>query len=332
MPEPNTAVVEQPVIPPTEEQITETYIEARREGKTSDLPIPPPTIPEIVKPAVASEPAPDTPETVEIKATDTYLEERKAERARKRGGRQAKIEALTKEKHELEEKLAAVPAVEPPKVEEPAKVEEKPVAAAVEPPKPTERPKMENFTDVDEYQAAMALWAVEESAKRGIVVPKMEQAKPVEVAKPVEQPPVQVSQVKQEEFNRFLERGKLFMSSHTDFNTVLEAAHVRGLTMSESARTAITRLAAPEVVYWLAQPEHDLAARTLMQMDDLQQVVEIGRIAERLAVKPSDFVSGAPTPGIRLNGSSARQDLPLNEITDTDEYIRQRKLQRRGKR
>lgn len=102
--------------------------------------------------------------------------------------------------------------------------------------------------------------------------------------------------------------------------------------MSEEARTAITRLAVPEVAYWLAKPENDLAARTLMQMDALQQVVEVGRIAERLKVSPADFVSNAPQPGIRLSGANAVQDVPLNELTDTDEYIRRRKMERRNGR
>lgn len=319
--------------PPSEQQITDEYIEKRLEGKTDDLPIPPPTIPETIKPPVAAEPVPEAPEVAEIKATDGYIEERKVERERKRGGKQARIDLLTKEKKELEEKLAAAtpaPAVEPPK-EQPAKVEPAKVEPAkIEPPVepkprgiPKARPAMNDYTDVDEYQADMALWAVSESERLKPPVPQTEQQK---------QEPVRINQVQKEEFDRFLENGKRFIAGHSDFNIILEAAHVRGLTMSEAARTAITRLAAPEVAYWLARPENDLAARSLMNMDDLQQVVEIGRIAERLAVRPSDFVSNAPPPGARLNGSSVRQEPVLSEITDTDEYIRLRKQQRRGKR
>lgn len=299
-----------PEPPPTEEQITEQYLEKRAKGETENLPVPPPAIKE-EKPADVAVP--------EQQTVDAYLAERQERKRKERGGKQARIDELTREKAELEERAKAAEA----KAAEAAKPKEEP-KPAVEPPKPVEapkaKPKMNEFTDIDEYHAAMALWAA--SQTKPAEPPKEQKANEA----------VQVSQVRKEEFDRFLEKGKRFVAGHPDFNETLEAAHIRGLTMSEAARTAITRLAVPEVAYWLAKPENDLAARSLMQMDELQQVVEVGRIAERLKVSPSDFVSNAPQPGIRLTGSAAAIETPLNELTDTDEYIRRRKMERRNGR
>jgi hypothetical protein len=347
MPEPNAAVAEPVATPPaeplteplTEQQITEQYLEKRSEGKVDDLPVPPPGIPDTPPPPPQLfDDTPPPPDVAEVKAVDAYIDERKERKDVKRkarGGKQVRIEEridqLTREKAEAEDRAAKLEAekahtpIPPGTVSEgtPAAdappVEAAPVAAAE--PKP--RPRMNEFTDADEYHAAMAMWAVEESTRTGKAVPKVEQLRQEAP------PPAQVSQIKKEEFDRFLESGKRFVVGHPDFNTILEAAHVRGLTMSESARVAITRLAAPEVAYWLARPENDLAARSLMNMDELQQVVEVGRIAERLAVKPSDFVSSAPTPGLRLSGANVTMELPLNQINDTDEYIRRRRQERR---
>jgi len=275
----------------------------------------------VVEPPATTEPQaqPEPGSDADRQAVDAYLTVRDEKKKRERGGKQARIDQLTREKHEAEEKAAKAEAdakVAQLKAEELAKKvpAEAPKPASTE-PKP--RPKMAEYTDVEEYHAAMALWAAEQRPAPAQAVPTTTPAAPAPDTK------------RQEEFDRFLERGKAFVVSHPDFNDTLQAAHVRGLTMSEQARQAITKLAAPEVVYWLAKPENDLAARNLMRMDDFQQVIEIGKIAERLAVKPSDFVSNAPQPGTRLTGGTARPELALNEITDTDEYIRQRRQQRR---
>lgn len=329
MPEPTVVEApkppaEPPKEPPTEQQVTEQYLEKRAKGETDNLPVPEPQIKE-EKPADVAVP--------EQQTVDAYLAER-AERVRKqRGGKQAKIDELTREKAELEARAKAAEeakaALEAKNPKESQTIPTTPNAVAAELPKPPEtptvkpQPKFADYTDIDKYNADMALWAAEQTKPKEH--PKVEEPKPNGQVQ-------QVSQIRKEEFDRFLEKGKRFVAGHPDFNETLEAAHVRGLTMSEAARTAITRLAVPEVAYWLAKPENDLAARSLMQMDDLQQVVEVGRIAERLKVSPSDFVSNAPQPGLRLSGSASAIETPLNELTDTDEYIRRRKMERRNGR
>lgn len=282
--------------------------------------VPAPT-PVVEPPPTTPPPEPEAGSEADRQAVDAYLTVRDEKKRRERGGKQAKIEQLTREKHEAEEKAAKAEATAK---EAQAKAEELAKKVPVEAPKTVTpevkpRPKMADFTDVEEYHGAMALWAVEQRQA------------PAAALTPVPEPP-KTLEVRKEEFDRFLERGKTFVAGHPDFNATLEAAHIRGLTMSEQARVAITRLAAPEVAYWLAKPENDMAARKLMEMDAGMQTVEIGKIAERLAVKPSDFVSNAPQPGTRLTGGNARPALALNEITDTDEYIRARKAERRNGR
>ena len=304
-------------VPPEvkERQETDAYIEQRKKEREA----PPPEVKiETTTPAVEpAKPAAEVVKEVVEEVTDDYIRRRnfdaKAKR-KNRGGVQARIDELTKKTAELEAKVEKPP--------EPAKVEAPVVPAVVEVPKaePKAAPKMADYADIDKYNTDMALWAASQTRPAAVEAPK-----------PAAEPPKPepILQVRQEEFDRFLERGKQFIVSHPDFNEVLQAAHVRGLTMSEQARMAITKLAVPEVVYWLARPENDLAARTLMKMDDFQQSLEIGKIAERLTVRPSDFVSNAPAPGVRLNGTT-RTEVPLNEITDTDEYIRQRRQARRA--
>ena len=315
------AVVEQPKVEPEPEvkqrQETDAYITERQKAKEAELNPPPATA------------APKEPEKVELtdqQAVDAYLKERDvAKRRQKRGGAQARIDELTKKTAQVEELAKKVADLEakavPIKAEEPKKEEPKPAVTK------TEQPKMADYTDIDKYNADMALWAASQP-KPAAVEPSKEAPKepPKEAPKP--EP---ISALRKEEFDRFLEAGKKYIGSHPDFNTILEAAHVRGLTMSEGARVAITKLAAPEVAYWLAKPENDLAARKFMALDDFQQVIEIGKIAERLSVKPSDFVSNAPEPGTRLNGGANRSTIPLEQM-DTDDYIRERKLQRRQAR
>jgi len=321
-----------------ERQETDAYIEQRQKEKNAP---PPSVVVETTKPATPEElaaaiPAPlkgksadeikavldnaIPPEMMDRQAVDAYIAEREKKKRTKRGGAQTRIDELTREKAEADAKTAeALKAVEEAKKTPPVVEASKPVVEAPKVETPKAAPKMAEYTDVDKYNADMALWAAS-------------QVKPAEVK--IEAPPAapkepEYLKVRQEEFDKFLERGKTFMVAHSDFNEVLQAAHIRGLTMSEQARAAITKLAAPEVVYWLAKPENDLAARSLMKMDDFQQALEVGKIAERLAVKPSDFVSSAPAPGIRLAGNAVT-NTPLNEITDTDEYIRQRRQAKRA--
>jgi hypothetical protein len=330
-----------PVVEPEvkERQETDAYIAERAKERNAP---PPPVIVETTKPATPEELAaaiPEPlkgksaeeikavldnaipPEMVDRQAVDAYITERdKTKKRKNRGGAQARIDELTKEKADAEAKAATL---EKEKTELAAKAPEtKPVETpSVETPKT--QPKMNEFTDVEQYYAAMALWAAKENG-------------PTAVAAPAATPPPkepEYLQVRKEEFDKFLENGKKFVVAHPDFDATLQAAHVRGLTMSEMARTTITRLAVPEVAYWLAKPENDLAARTFMKMDDLQQSAEVGKIAERLAVRPSDFVSNAPSPGIRLTGNTNGVRPSLQELAEqnqTDEYLRERKMQKRS--
>src|SRR5580692_5728544 len=174
MPEPNAAVVETPV-PLSEQEITEQYLDKRRDGVTDDLPVPPPTIPEVIPaPPEPTEPPPPTPEVEAIQKTDTYIDERKDRKDVKRkarGGKQTKIDEridqLTKAAAEAEAKAAALEAekahapIQPGTIKEETPVETKAPEVPTPYSEPKPRPRMNEFTDADEYHAAMALWALD---------------------------------------------------------------------------------------------------------------------------------------------------------------------------
>src|SRR5215469_6849796 len=121
---------EKPPEPLSEQQVTDTYLEKRAKGHETDLPVPEPTIKPATEVAAPEEPT-----------VDAYLAERSERKRKERGGKQAKIDELTRKNAELEEKAKAAEtakAVEPAKPkEEPAKVD----APTPEPAKAVEAPK-----------------------------------------------------------------------------------------------------------------------------------------------------------------------------------------------
>jgi hypothetical protein len=236
-------------------------------------------------------------------AVDAYLEERKDRKRGGRGGVQARLDELTRRTHLAEAKASVL----------------------------SRAPRAEDFSDFNEYQAASTLWAIEEKARGGVAVTVETKPAPVAAPPPSEAPARAHLQVRKQEFDTFLEKGKRFVAGHPDFHEVMGQAAARGLSLSEAGRIAITSQAVPEVAYWLARPENDATARSIMQMDDFGQVVAISRIAERLAVKPADFISNAPAPGIRLTNGNTRSTLPISEL-ETDDYIRQRAQEKRAAR
>jgi hypothetical protein len=159
----------------------------------------------------------------------------------------------------------------------------------------------------------MAEWVIRQQEK---IVPK--------VAPPPPAPDPVFVAARKEEMDGFLQKGKEFIAQFPDFNETLDAASKRGLTMDNQAMVAIIRLRAPEVAYYLAKPENDATARKFMTMDGIQQVAEVGRIQERLAVHPNDFVSSAGRPGQRLNGNS-NVDTRQPDQMDVDEYLKKRR-------
>ena len=267
--------------------------------------------------------------------TDEYIQKREEVRKERRGGIKYKIDKLTKEAaeakksaDEMREKLAAVEqkAAAVPPVTVPAPV----IPSA--PDKPDPRPKREDFQDDTSHTTAIAEWVVRQQNKIIAATP----AAPVTPATP--EPPKEIQfdpqnaahvQAKRE-FDGFIFAGQDFIKRNPDFNERLNKASEKGLTLNNQAQRAIIRLAAPEVLYYLADPQNEGEARKLMNMDGDGQIVEIARIAERLKVKPSDYVSSAPKPGQQhLTNGNTRATIPRDQM-DPDDYIKMRIQERRS--
>lgn len=271
--------------------------------------------------------------------TDDYIAKREEARRERKGGIKYKIDKLTKQTaeankraEEMAQKLAAVEqkTAAPSVAVTPAPVATVPVVDE----KPDPRPKREDFKDDTEHTTAIAQWVVRQQNK----IVASTTATPAAAATVTPQAPKEIQfnpqdpthiQLKKE-FDGFLFAGQDFIKRNPDFQERLNAAATKGLTLDNKAQRAIVRLAAPEVLYYLADPANENTARQLMNMDGDGQIVEIARIAERLKVKPSDYVSSAPKPGTHLTTGNTRATIPRDQM-DPDDYIKMRIQERRSK-
>lgn len=251
--------------------------------------------------------------------TDKRVSEVLNDKKKKKHPVEARIAELTSKNKEIIEKAAADKKELEGKL---AEQNEKNIAAELDRRKAEaaandKRPNRDDFpgdaNGTADFTAKMAEWVVRQQEKIQVKPAAVEGPKP---------DPVQDAARKQE-FDGFLEAGKAFVVRYPDFNDVLQKAAERGLKMDNSAMLAIIRSKAPEVAYYLAKPENDAVARKFMTLDGMSQVMEIGKIAERLAVNPNDFVSSAGHVGPRLNGG-ARADIQPDNM-DVDDYLRKRK-------
>jgi hypothetical protein len=246
--------------------------------------------------------------------TDKRVSEVLNEKKKKKHPVEARIAELTKKNAAIEEKAAKDKADLEAKLAEQneknikAELDRRTAEAAAS----EKRPTKEDYPNEVEFSQKMAEWVLRQQEK---ITPKVA---------PVVPPPEPVNQpYRKEEFDGFLENGKKFMTSHPDFNETLQKASERGLNLDNQAMVAIIKLKAPEIAYYLAKPENEDVARKFMQLDGFTQAVEVGRIAERLAVNPNDFVSSAGSPGRRLTGD-ARTSVNPDQM-DVDTYLRQRR-------
>jgi len=193
------------------------------------------------------------------------------------------------------------------------------------------RPMREDFpgdaNGTTTFTAKMAEWVIRQQDK---IVAKPAVA--AEVVVPAADP-VREAELKKD-YDGFLEAGHEFIKRNVDFNDVLQKATERGLTIQNAAMMAIIRLKAPQVAYYLAKVENDAVARNFMKLDDVGQIMEVGRIAERLTARPEDFVSNAGPAGRRLKGGAEGGVVETDpDKMDTDTYLMQRRADiKAGKR
>lgn len=261
------------------------------------------------KPVVAVVEVPPSPNADTDKRVSEVLNDKK----KKKHPVEARIAELTKKNAAIEEKAAKDKAELEGKLAEQnekniqAELDRRKAQIAADDKRPE---KVEGQSDA-EYTQKMTEWVIRQQEK---IVPKV-------AAK--EEPKVEASPVRKEEFDGFLDAGKKFIARYPDFNETLQKADERGLKMDNQAMVAVIKLKAPEVAYYLAKPENEDVARKFMALDGMQQVAEIGRIQERLSAHPSDFVSNAGNPGRRLTGDARTEN--RFDADDVDAYLRQRR-------
>lgn len=267
----------------------------------------------VVQPAEvipAVEPLKPLSETVDMQ---DYRATRRAMRSK--GGVQARFDRLTREKRELEAKVNALAPVEAAAKAEAAKAEaaESPATTseAAPPPISADRvPQASDYTDVNEYHAAIAEHAAAKVARQQVI-------------------------------RRFRGNLEVFTAEHPeilymDWVDSLKKAAERGLDISPTGQDAIEQLDnGPELAYWLSRPENERSARYLMTMGPAQQAVEVRRMSAWLnrapAVNPNDFISKAPPPIPRLTSGNT-QSTVVAENMPMQDYRTMRRQQRRGNR
>jgi hypothetical protein len=252
--------------------------------------------------------------------TDKHVSEILESKKKKKHPVEARIAELTakakdaeeqrkKDKEEFEKKLA-----EQNEKNIAAELERRKAAAAAADKRPE---KQEGQSDAD-FAQKMAEWVIRQQDK--IV------AKPAPVTDTVAQPNEVEYAQRKAEWDNFIEKDKEYVKRNPDSYAAQEEAVKRGVVISDSAKLAVIKLAVPEVLHYLAKPENDATARAFMKLDGFAQAVEVGRIAERLKVSPSDFVSRAPAPGPRLTGGAVTTaDETDPDKMDVDTYLMKRR-------
>lgn len=123
-----------------------------------------------------------------------------------------------------------------------------------------------------------------------------------------------------EDFERFQVAAKTFAESRPDWNARMNAVAEKGLKLDNAAHREILRLAAPEVVYYLADPANEQEARSIMALDRASQVLRIQQLAARKdLVRPTTAASG---PASSSGGNVRRSQM------DPDAYISMRQKEK----
>lgn len=87
--------------------------------------------------------------------------------------------------------------------------------------------------------------------------------------------------VTEAEVQRFAERRKEFVRTHSDYDAVLQRAHDRKLDLTQDAVREIVRIGRPDVVYTLALEENESEARMINGIKGEHARDMVRRIASR---------------------------------------------------
>lgn len=225
----------------------------------------------------APESAPESdPETDQEQESDD--EDGEEEKPAKKGGFQRRIDKLTRDKRELEERLSRIE----------GKLAEKPAAqpetkqTAVDATDP--EPKIEDFDDYDKYARAVARWEV----RQELAAEKAAKAKADAETAAVEQRKALAS--------KWAENVKEFTKTAKDFNDVMEAASSLPVTPAME-QAILEEETGPAIAYHLAK--HPKEVERIAQLSDIAAAREIGKLAAKLAKAPEPpkpKITNAPPP------------------------------------
>ena len=261
--------------------------------------------------------APDEqPEQKEQAAEPEEHEEQESRPHPSKSGFQKRIDKLTREKYELQNRLAALekaPKAEPAKAVEQPKVEEIKLPA---------KPSKDDFNDYDEYIEALADWKTEQK-----LAAKLEQLRKEEA---------EAEQKAQFESMRtaYLKRLEAAAERYEDFEEI--AGNSRVEVSKAIEELIITSEEGPDLQYYLGS--HPDWAKKLLTMSPAKQLMEAGKVLAKLTEnseqeeesEPRPKKPGPPAPIRPLGGSSTKSSVPLDEL-DYQEYRKLRDTQIKNK-
>lgn len=267
------------------------YIEWRQSGGELPAPAVETTTSGAAKPAAESEPASEA-------GKETEPED--AEVRKGKGGFQRRIDRLTREKAELQERVADLEAAGGKPA---ARAQESPAA----PVEPAARPKVDDFDDYDKYVEALADWKTDQ--KIAAAVEAQRKAQSEQAAKERET----------ERARGFQARAKAAAEKYPDFAAV---AYSDDTPVSETMREVILESEhGAELAYWLGS--HVEEAVRISQLPPVAAAREMGRLEAQIAAqtatpaapKTQPKLTRAPDP-IRPVNSATRTAAP--SLTDQD--------------
>jgi len=179
--------------------------------------------------------------------------------------------------------------------------------------KPSGPPKREDFQDFESYSAARADFEVAQAVTKA-------EARVKEA---------QVRQAAEAAEKDWTDRVAKAAEKYEDFE---EVAFSDSLPVTDAMAVAMRELkAGPEIAYWLGK--HPAEARRIASMSAVAQVVEIGKIEDRISEdsKPKREVSKAPAP-IQPIGKAKASDNELRDDLPMDEWVRRREAQLKSSR
>lgn len=234
-------------------------------------------------------------------------EEEKAEKPKRKSGFQKRIDKLTREKRELEERLTALEKRVP--AEKADAGEKKPPATE------NKQPALEDYEDIADYTKALVEWTVSQRSAEDTTRAEREreQARQAELAK------------------GYRDREEAARAKYDDYDEVMaEAADVS--IPRHMQQTILESEQGPDLAYYLAQNRKEL--EDILKLSPTAAARAIGKIEAKLATaeeppkeKPKPKTTSAPKPIAPLSGTKPKPASSDEVAEDYNVWLKQRKAE-----